>query len=297
MKEHFIYWWKVLRLYSLPASMVPMLIGNAYAFAKTGEFNILIFLAMAFASAFIHLSTNLFNDYYDYKKGLDTEDSVTLGGGIVHEGASPKQIFLLAIAMDVVAVLLGVYLCIKTSWILALWGLLFLAIGYLYTGGPFPIAYMPIGECMSGLCMGAGITCISYYVQTGVFSWDIMMVSLPIILLIGLIMASNNVRDRVGDKESGRHTIPIILGHNIAVRLIALSFIIVYLWPLVLMFTYHWGWLILLPILSFRQAIKVVKILWQPGKTPMEMMPAVQITAQLNLIYGVLYIIGILLAV
>lgn len=297
MKEYIGYWWRVLRVYSLPASMMPVLLGNAYAFAKYGKLNLLVFLAMAAASALIHMSTNLFNDYYDYKRGLDTEESVTLGGGIVHDGASPKQIFNLAIAMDVVAVLLGVYLCIKSSWVLALWGLLFLAIGYLYTGGPIPIAYLPIGECMSGMCMGAGITCIACYVQTGSFTWDSMMVAVPMILLIGLIMATNNIRDRVGDAKNGRRTIPILLGHNTAVRLALISFILVYVWPFVLMVKYHWLPFVLLPIITVKSAVTVVKIIWQEGKEPMEMMPAVQTTAQLVFSYGALYLVGLLLAV
>ncbi len=297
MKSVIGYWWRVLRVYSLPASMIPVLLGNAYAFAKTGELNLIVFAAMALASALIHMSTNLFNDYYDYKRGLDTEESVTLGGGIVHDGASPEQIFRLAVGMDIAAVLLGVYLCMQSSLTLALWGLLFLIIGYCYTGGPIPIAYLPIGECMSGLCMGAGITCIAYYVQTGVFTWDSLMVAVPLILLIGLIMATNNIRDRVGDAKNGRKTIPILLGHNLAVKIAACSFVAVYLWPVVLMIHYHWLPFVLLPIITVKSAVTVIKIIWQEGQEPMEMMPAVQTAAQLVFSYGALYILGLLLAV
>lgn len=297
MKERIGYWGQVLRVYSLPASMVPVVLGNVYAFAKTGNFHLSIFIAMALASALIHLSTNLFNDYYDYKRGLDTEDSVSLGGGIVHHGVSPTSVFRLAIAMDILAVLLGVYLCMQSSWTLALWGLLFLAIGYCYTGGPIPIAYLPIGECMSGLSMGAGITCIAYYVQTGVFTWDALAIAIPMVLLIGLIMATNNVSDRIGDAENGRRTLPILLGHRRAMWIVACSFAVVYLWPIVLVLYYHYTPLLLLPLISVNSAVRIVKILWPEGKTAMEMKSAVAITAQLVLIYGVLYIIGILFAV
>jgi 1,4-dihydroxy-2-naphthoate octaprenyltransferase len=124
-----------------------------------------------------------------------------------------------------------------------------------------------------------------------------MMVAVPMILLIGLIMATNNIRDRVGDAKNGRRTIPILLGHNTAVRLALISFILVYAWPVVLMVKYLWLPFILLPVITVKSAVTVIKIIWQEGKEPMEMMPAVQTTAQLVFSYGALYLVGLLLAV
>lgn len=290
-------WGRVLRISTLPASLIPVLLGTVYAYTETGVWNPAVFLAMATASALIQISTNLFNDYYDYKRGLDSENSVSLGGGIIHYGMSPKQTLQLAVGMDIIAVLLGVYLCIQTSWFLALWGLLFLIIGYCYTGGPLPIAYLPLGEVVSGLSMGAGITCIAYYIQTKAFSWDSFLIAMPIILLIGLLMAANNIRDREGDAESGRKTLPILLGHTRAVTLFAAVLVIIYLWPLVLIFCYHWQPFVLLPLCSIPKAAAIIKTLWPSGLEPAVYMPAVKGTAKLNTIYGLLYIIGILLSV
>lgn len=55
------------------------------------------FLAMLIASCAIQVATNLFNEYYDYVRGLDTKDSVGIGGTIVHDGASPQ--FVLGLAL------------------------------------------------------------------------------------------------------------------------------------------------------------------------------------------------------
>lgn len=295
--NHLGYWWRLLRLYSLPASMVPVLLGSVYAYVKTGTLNGWIFAAMALASALIHIAANLFNDYYDYQSGLDTKESVSLGGGIVHEGAAPQFIWRLAILADFAALLLGLYLCAGSSWLLAIFGGFFVLIGYFYTGGPWPIAYMPFGEFTSGICMGGGITCIAYFVQTSVFTWDCLLVAVPMILLIGLIMASNNIRDRVGDGDNGRRTVAVLLGHKKAVYLVISAFIMVYLWPFLLMFCFGWSILVLLPLLSIPKAITVVRILWPVNLTVQQMMPAVQITAQISLLYGLLYIVGILFAV
>lgn len=291
------YWWRLLRLYSLPASMIPVLLGTMYAYVKMESFHGWIFAAMAIASALVHIATNLFNDYYDFQSGLDTKESVSLGGGIVHDGASPKFIWRLAILADIMAILLGVYLCAVSSWWLAIVGGCFVLIGYLYTGGPWPIAYMPFGEFTSGICMGGGITCIAYFVQTGVFTWDCLLIAVPMILLIGLIMACNNIRDRDGDGNNGRRTFAVLLGHKKAVMLVIVAFTIVYIWPVLIIAIYKWSFFILLPILSLPKAITVIRILLPSGQTVQQMMPAVQITAQISLLYGLLYLTGLYFAV
>lgn len=289
------YWQRLLRLYSLPASFVPALLGSAYAYIKTGALNGWVFTAMLCASALVHIATNLFNDYYDYKSGLDTKESVSLGGGIVHDGASPQFIFRLALVLDAAAIILGLYLCTVSSWTLAVVGGLFLLVGYLYTGGPLPIATTPFGEVVSGLCMGGGITCIAYYVQTGVLAVECVLVSVPTALLIGLIMACNNIRDRERDGQNGRRTSAVLLGHKHAVWVASIVYAAVFLWPIFLIYHYSWPPVLLLPVLTFPLAIKTMRIIWAPNQTVQAMMPAVQTAAQIDLLYGLLFIAGLLL--
>ena len=93
-----------------------------------------------------------------------------------------------------------------------------MAVGYLYTGGPFPISYTPFGEIMSGVFMGMVIILISYYIQTGGLTWNVFLISLPITILVGGINLSNNIRDLVGDKENGRKTLPILAGRKTPCR-------------------------------------------------------------------------------
>ena len=59
-----------------------------------------------------------------------------IGGAIVRNGMSPKQVMNLAIAFYIIAALLGIFLAIQSSfWIIPV-GIVCMAIGYLYTGGP-----------------------------------------------------------------------------------------------------------------------------------------------------------------
>ena len=138
--------WQLTRPHTLTASFVPVLLGTVLAMFYV-KVDFLLFLAMLFSCLWIQIATNLFNEYYDFKRGLDTEDSVGIGGAIVRHGMKPKTILQLALGSYAIALVLGVYICMSSSWWLAAIGLAGMLIGYLYTGGPLPIAYTPFGNC------------------------------------------------------------------------------------------------------------------------------------------------------
>ena len=119
----------------------------------------------------------------------------------------------------IIAALLGIYLAVNSSfWIIPV-GIVCMAIGYLYTGGPIPISWTPFGELFSGLFMGMIIILLAFFIQTGNVNGFIVWISLPIVITIGLINMANNIRDRVKDKASGRKTLSILLGKKLLLRL------------------------------------------------------------------------------
>ena len=63
----------------------------------------LLFIAMMVACLALQIATNLFNEYYDFKRGLDTAESVGIGGGIVRHGLKPKNVLTVALLLYVVA--------------------------------------------------------------------------------------------------------------------------------------------------------------------------------------------------
>ena len=71
--------------------------------------------------------------------GLDTEDSVGIGGAIVRHGMKPRTVLQMALTCYTLAVLAGIYICANSSWWLAAIGIGGMLIGYLYTGGPLPM--------------------------------------------------------------------------------------------------------------------------------------------------------------
>ncbi|HYK74492.1 MAG TPA: UbiA family prenyltransferase, partial [Pseudoneobacillus sp.] len=157
-----------------------------------------------------------------------------------------------------------------------------------------PIAYTPFGEIFAGFFMGMLIILISFYIQTGTVDTTSILVSIPIFILVGAILLSNNIRDLDGDKEFGRKTLAILLGRKKAIQLLAAMFIVSFVWVFVLMalqLTSPW---LAIVLLSAPKAIKATKGFI--GKSiPIEMMPAMKATAQTNTIFGFLLSIGLFL--
>lgn len=286
-------WWRMMRPHTLTASFVPVFIGSAMALFEQ-QLNVLLFLAMMIASILIQAATNMFNEYYDYKRGLDTEQSVGIGGTIVRDGVAPHVVRNLAFLFYAISVAIGVYICIASSWWVAVAGALSMLVGYLYNAGPLPIASTPFGELFAGFFMGPVIIMITYYIQTGSLSLNCFLISISVGLLIGAINLSNNIRDLDGDKEHGRRTLAILLGRLKAVRLLAVIFAVAFFLMIVfviLQIVTPWALLVLLSIPKGAQAVRLFI-----GKTEAyEMMPAMKSTAQLNTFFGMLLTIGLII--
>lgn len=291
----FHVWWRLLRPHTLTASFIPVFVGTMLA-ALDDAFHLLLFIAMLIASMLIQTATNMFNEYYDFVRGLDNENSVGIGGTIVRDGVKPVVVKNLAIILFGIAILLGIYICIESSWWIALIGTLCMIIGYLYTGGPLPIAYTPFGEVFSGFLMGTVIIGISYYIQTAAVTWQVLVISIPIAIFIGCILLANNIRDLDGDKENGRKTIAILLGRNKAIFLlsslmltsytITAAFILAGLLPIYSMISF-------LSIPKAKQAIKI----FQANTTNVGMIPAMAATAKTNTFYGALIGLSLLIQI
>jgi len=293
-KDGFQIWWRLLRPHTLTASFVPVFVGTMLATSE-GTFHLDIFLAMLIASMLIQAATNMFNEYYDFKRGLDNEHSVGIGGTIVRDGIKPKTVLNLALLFFFIAILLGIYICMVSSWWIAVIGAASMLIGYLYTGGPFPIAYTPFGELFSGFLMGTVIICISYFVQTLTLTSDVISISIPIAIFIATILLSNNIRDLDGDKENGRRTLAILLGRRKAILFLGFLFMVAYGLTAFYIVT---GILPLVSIVIFLTLPKAYDVIKKfKGKTkPIEMMAAMVATGKTNTMYGFLLGLSLLIS-
>lgn len=285
--------WKLLRPHTLTASFIPVLIGSALAWRTTGHLRAVLLLAMLLASILIQAATNMFNEYFDYVRGLDTAESVGIAGAITQDGVQPKTILRAAAAALVVATLLGVYICVESSWWLAAIGAFSMLVGYLYTGGPHPIAGTPFGEVFAGAFMGSGIILLACFIQQQFVNGFDVLVSIPSAILIGAILTSNNIRDLEGDRQNGRHTLAILLGHERAVLLLAGCLVAANLWIVALVAVRTLPPWTLLALGSLWPSVAAIRI-FRAGGSPARMMPGMTRVAQTNTLFGVLLLIGLI---
>ncbi len=294
-KPGFHVWWRLLRPHTLTASFVPVFIGTMLAILDE-SFQFLLFIAMLVAAMLIQAATNMFNEYYDYAGGLDNENSVGIGGTIVRDGIPAKKVLRLANTFFLLAMLLGVYICLQSNWWVMAVGLVCMLFGYLYTGGPYPIASTPFGEIVSGFFMGTMLIGISYFVQAMTISTNMLLISIPVAIFIGMILLANNIRDLDNDKENGRNTIAILLGQTKAIKLLAVCFMVSYGLTIIFIglgILPIWSLLALWSIKKAKQAINGFR-----GKqTNIEKIPAMIATAQTNTFYGLLLGLSLLIQI
>lgn len=280
-----------MRPHTLTAAVMPVLIGTSMAFAD-GSFHLRLFAAMMTASVLIQAAVNMFNEYFDYRRGLDSVESVGIGGVIVRNEIEEKTVLLAAILFFSAAILLGFYICAVTSWWIAIIGTFAMAVGYLYSAGRSPLAYTPFGEAAAGIFMGPVIVLIAYFIQRETVTLRAVLVSVPISILVAAILLANNIRDSDGDLRKGRQTLAILLGRERAIRFLNVMFIASFIWTAgLVLFRVETPW-ILLAFTGIPKAASAVR-LFRSGSSPSEMMPAMKATSVLHTQFGVLFSIGI----
>ncbi len=282
------------RPHTLTAGFVPVLVGTA-AVLPFGDINFLMFFLMLIATILIQSATNMFNEYYDFKRGLDSEDSVGIAGAIVRNGITPRRVLSFAISFYIIAALIGLYIAYETSWWLILIGSISMLVGFLYTGGPYPISWTPFGEIFSGVFMGPVIILITFYIHLHELHIFPLLLSIPIMITIGLLNMFNNIRDRVKDAQSGRRTFVILVGKEKATQVVNFLLILCYVFVIIMSVTDLFASLfLLLPLLSFKLYKKTMQLL-KEGDSPVELIPAMATMGKFNTIYGLLLSIGVLL--
>lgn len=194
-------------------SFSPVCIGATLALSH-GIFDGIIFLLTLCGALAIQIGTNLANDYFDFIKGADTHERkgpqrVTQSGLVT--ALQMKRAMILAFA---IAVLCSTYLIWKGGIIIA--GLLAISIlcGMLYTAGPFPLAYLGLGEVFAFTFFGPVATAGTYFLQTQLWSLQAFLAGVAPGLLCTAIMILNNLRDIDEDRKANKKTLIVRFGRT-----------------------------------------------------------------------------------
>ena len=203
-------WAKAVRPYAYSASLVPVAIGGLHARMSGGEFSSVRFAGSLAAGILLHTAANLWNDYFDFKSGVDRAGAGEGSGVLVHGEMSPARCFRGASCCAVLAGLLGVWLAAQVGWNLLGLGLVGLVGAFAYSAGPQSPKHHALGEAWVFSMMGVGMTLGGHMAQTGRFSWGAVACGIPAAFLMTLLLYVNNLRDLDSDREAGLHTLPML---------------------------------------------------------------------------------------
>lgn len=213
--SHISIWLSATRPRTLPAAAVPVLMGSALAW-HNDAFHLLAALAAFAGAMLIQIGTNFANDYFDFKKGTDREDRLGPTRATAAGLVSPRTMKIAFIGAFALSALVGLYLIYRGGLPILTIGVLSILFGILYTGGPFPLGYLGLGEIFVLIFFGPVAVAGTEYVQSLEFSPEAAWLGLAPGLLSSAILVVNNLRDVDTDRISGKNTLAVRFGKTFA---------------------------------------------------------------------------------
>ena len=173
-------------------------------------------LAALLGALLIQIGTNLSNDYFDFVKGADTEERLGPARATQAGWIRPEIILRSSLLVFAAAVIIGIFLVLRGGWPIVLIGIASVICGILYTGGPYPLAYLGLGEVFVVIFFGPVATLGTYYVQALEFSKEVFIAGLAPGLISTALIVVNNLRDIPTDIKARKRTLAVRFGYRFA---------------------------------------------------------------------------------
>ena len=280
-------WLLAARPATLPAAVVPVIVGTAAALHGGHALSLGPFVAALLAALLIQIGTNFANDVFDFRRGADTPDRLgplrVTQSGLV----TARQVLLATYLTFGAAGLIGVYLVLVGGWPILLIGALSILAGIGYTGGPWPYAYHALGDVFCFIFFGVLAVIGSAYLQTLTVTQLTIWAAIPTGCLVTAILVVNNLRDIDTDRQVGKITLAVRIGRAGTRLEYSLLVLIAYAVPLIIHqagMVGSWFWL---PLLSLPLAVWLVIFISRTTGRPLNQ--ALKRTGQLHLVFGLLF--------
>jgi len=274
---------------TLPAAIVPVLLGTAASFdERFSPFPAILCLIVALA---LQVGVNYANDYSDGVRGNDglarTGPTRLVGGGL----APASHVLKVALVMFVIAALSGVYLSmITTLWLIPV-GLICILGAWFYTGGSKPYGYRGFGEVSVFIFFGIIATNGSFFVQLERLAIEPFLLSCVTGLLSCALLTVNNLRDYENDKKVEKRTLSVLMGERSSRKLFVAMVILSLLLSLLLCLWHIW---VLLVSIAIPLLYRSIKIVYEANEVK-GWNSALRLVGALQISFGVLLTVGILI--
>ncbi|WP_157091348.1 prenyltransferase, partial [Paenibacillus antarcticus] len=297
-------WKEAVRPLSLTAALVPILLGGALALSQSDQFNMLTFLLTLFGAIMIQAGTNMINDWKDAERDNENKSGIrpfTGGSRMIQLGLiSRADMGFFGIILSTNAVLIGIYLVFASGMGLIPLILYGLIAGVFYTGGKGKLSFINmatgVAEFLVATTYGVLMTMGAYYVQTGHYSLEAFLISLPVALFINNVLIINQFPDSESDANSNKKTLVVRLGKKKAKNILIGSFIIGYAIIGLLPVIGYGPFTLYFSFLSIPFAVQAIRYAHQNyDKNAVDLIPSNAHTAINHLFNGLLLVFAFLL--
>ena len=287
-------WLWAIRPFTLPASVVPVLVGTALAF-HDGYFVGLRFVLTLLGSMLVQIGTNLVDEYTDHEKA-GSQGKLLAPYKVIALGLlSPQAVRAGAVLSFGVATGIGFYLVLVSSWALLLCCVASLLVAYSYSAGPMPLGNLGLGQPLVFVFMGLLMVAATYYVQTAALTAQAFLAGVPVACLVTAILVVNDLRDIEEDRQTGKITPVSRFGDKFGlwtfVLLVAGAYVSVLLWAVARPVVFP----VLLVLLALPQASATTRLITS-AKTRSSLNQALRGSSQLHLQFGVLLALGLVMS-
>ena len=288
-------WLRVIRVRFLLASIIAVSVGLALHWSQNGSIDYLdIILTFAGVLA-LHASVDLLNDYWDFKRGIDTKTTRTKmsgGTGVLPEGLlKPSSVYRAGVLFLIIGSLIGSYFVITNGILIAIiLGFAILSI-YFYST---KIVDSGLGEFFVAV-KGSMIVIGTFFIQSGEVTVESILAGIVIGTLSSLVLFIASFPDHDADKSKGRKTLVIIVGKEKAVKLFWLFPLVSYVIILIGVSVNLFPFLSLISLLSFPLMMKSGLGLQKNYDAIDNLVPFMSSTLQFSRLTGILFALSFLI--
>jgi 1,4-dihydroxy-2-naphthoate octaprenyltransferase len=299
LSEWLSIWWRGIRPAYLPLSILPVILGSVVAWTQSislrtprGDFHPTRFVITLAAVLLLQIGAHLINDYYDYLRGIDTNNSLGPGGLIQQGLIKPVRVLSFGLIALGLGALLGVFVAISGGWLAFVFGLIGVLVAYFYSGVPKALSSLALGELLFFFVFGPLLTLGSYMVQTGHLDRIAYIYSISLGLLATAFIHLNNMRDTVSDAQAGKLTLASLLGLRLSRTLYTILVLGAYLPVVALAWPSHAPHLLLLVLWALPALVIAVTTVLRTDN-PASLHLAMYQTLRLETFFTILLIVAL----
>ena len=204
-------WLIAVRPYSFGAATIPVFVASTLAW-RDGHFRWRPALLCLLFALLMQCVANLVNDLCDFLKGSDLPDRLGPDRAFAKGYITPRAMKGGIAGFSLAACAAGAGLLCYGGWGLLWVGIACLLFAYLYTAGPWPLAYNGLGDVAVILFFGVVPVGFTYWIQTHAWTAQTTFAALACGLVIDTMLMVNNFRDREEDARCGKRTVVVLFG-------------------------------------------------------------------------------------